>query len=88
MVDPVNSQRALIERIHTSTKVSSRGLALAVDEYSDLKSFEDSNNAFIRIALEMGEEVINAALEEAGVRADQVDLIMATSITGIATPSI
>jgi len=88
LVDPSNLQTALIKRIHTSTKVGTRGLAFGVHEYSNFKSFEDSNNAFIRIACEMGEKVINAALGEAGVRADQVDLIMATSITGIATPSI
>lgn len=83
-----DSRTALVERIHTSTKVHNRGLALAADEYLNLKTFDDSNNAFIKVALTMGEDVINAALNEAGVRADQVDLIMATSITGIATPSL
>lgn len=88
IVTPNDLQMALIERIHTSTKVKHRGLALPADEYFNLRSFDDSNDAFIRVALQMGEIVIDAALKEAGVRADQVDLIMATSITGVATPSL
>lgn len=88
IVAPNGSHTALIERIHTSAKVNNRGLALEANEYRNLKTFDESNNAFIRVALQMGKKVISAALEEAGVRADQVDLIMATSITGIATPSL
>lgn len=88
IVAPNDSRAAIIQRIHNSTQVKNRGLALASDEYRKIKTFDDSNDAFIRVALQMGEKVINAALDEAGVRADQVDLIMATSITGIATPSL
>lgn len=88
IVAPKASHTALIERIHTSAKVSHRGLALGSDEYRNFKTFDETNNAFIRVALQMGERVINAALAEAGISADQVDLIMATSITGIATPSL
>jgi alkylresorcinol/alkylpyrone synthase len=88
IVAPNDSNSALIERIHSATKVSNRGLALAADEYLNLKTFDVSNDAFIRVALQMSEQVINAALQEAGVRAEQVDLIMATSTTGIATPSL
>lgn len=88
IVAPNDSHTALIDRIHSSTKVHYRGLALGADEYRNLKTFDESNDAFIKVALQMGEQVINAALQEAGLRADQVDLIMATSITGIATPSL
>ena len=88
IVAPNGAHTGVIDRIHQATHVKYRSLALTADAYSQIKSFTDSNDAFITIAMKLGAEAINAALEKAGVRADEVDLIMATSITGIATPSL
>lgn len=88
IVAPSGTHTGVIDRIHQATHVKYRSLALASDDYLQIKTFTDSNDTFITIAMKLGANAINAALEKAGVRADEVDLIMATSITGIATPSL
>ena len=88
IVSPEGNQEAVINRIHQATEVKFRSLALPADGYADLEDFTDSNDAYISVALELGAEAILIALEQAGIRPDEVDYIMATSITGLATPSI
>jgi len=88
IVSPNGDHEAAIQRIHQATKVNFRSLALPAPDYEERRSFSESNDAFIEIAMKLGEKVIGAALKNAGIRADEVDLIMATSITGIATPSL
>ena len=88
IVSPEGDHREAIKRIHKATKVKFRSLALTAASYEEMRSFGESNDAFIDIALKLGAKVINTALESAGIRSDEVDLIMATSITGIATPSL
>lgn len=88
IVSPQGNQAAVIDRIHKATEVKYRSLALPEDAYTGLNNFGETNDAFISIALKLGADAIVAALEKAGVRADEVDYVMATSITGIATPSI
>jgi len=84
----VGAQSAVIDRIHRATEVKFRNLALPAEAYPNLLDFTASNDAFIRVALKLGAEAILAALEKAGLNPEQVDYVMATSITGIATPSL
>ena len=88
IVSPQGRESAVINRIHRATEVKFRNLALPVDAYSELDSFGASNDAFIRIGLELSAEVILAALNDAGLNAEDVDFVMATSVTGVATPSL
>lgn len=88
IVSPEGAHKAAISRIHEATKVEFRSLALTAAAYEEMRSFGESNDAFIEIALKLGAQVITTALASAGIRSDEVDLIMATSITGIATPSL
>jgi alkylresorcinol/alkylpyrone synthase len=88
VVSPDGSHRALIERIHEATGVQHRNLAIPLDAYAGLDGFGAANDAFIRVALDLGEEAVSAALASAGLVAADVDIVMATSVTGIAAPSI
>jgi len=88
IVSPQGNQSAVIDRIHKATEVKFRSLALPADAYTQLTSFTQSNDAFISVALKLGADSILAALDKAGIRPDEVDLIIATSITGLATPSL
>lgn len=88
VVSPNGEHRPLIERIHKATGIEYRTLALPLDEYARLSGFGAANDAFIRVALELGEEAINGALREVGLDARDIDLVMSTSVTGIATPSL
>ncbi|MDP2013377.1 MAG: type III polyketide synthase [Actinomycetota bacterium] len=88
VVSPTGEHRPLIERIHLATGIEFRNLAIPLDEYAQLSGFGEANDAFIRVALDLGEAAINGALQEVGLDARDIDLVMSTSVTGIATPSL
>ncbi len=88
MVSPDGDHVALVEKIHAATGVRSRNLALELADYPDLDDFGAANDVFIRVGLDLGEQAIRGALAAAGLAAEDVDLVMSTSVTGIAAPSL
>ena len=88
VVSPKGKEIPAINRIHQATEVKYRSLVVPLEAYSELDTFEASNDAFIRIGLELGAEAIVSALAEAGLSAADVDFVMATSVTGVSTPSL
>jgi alkylresorcinol/alkylpyrone synthase len=80
--------RAVLDRMHAASTVRSRQLAMPLERYGTLTGFGASNDCFIEVALELGEQAVSAALDEAGLSARDVDLVISTSVTGIAAPSI
>jgi alkylresorcinol/alkylpyrone synthase len=88
LVSPDGSQHRVIERIHKATGVHHRNLSLPLDAYRELLGFGSSNNEFIRVGVDLGRQAIEGALEKAEVKASEVDMIISTSVTGIAVPSI
>jgi len=79
---------ARIERLHENVQVGSRHLALPIEEYGALRSFDDANDAFIRVGTEIGGEAVTRALASAGLGIRDVDAIFFTTVTGVAAPSI
>jgi alkylresorcinol/alkylpyrone synthase len=77
-----------IASIYRNTLVSGRYLALPMEEYEQLQTFTDANNAFIKCAVDLGERAIRKGLKKAGLTPEDIDHIIFVSITGIATPSI
>ena len=88
IVSPKGDEIPVINRIHKATEVEYRSLALPLDAYLELDSFQACNDAFVRIGLELGAKAIVSALADAGLSASDVDYVMATSVTGVATPSL
>lgn len=88
VVSPDGAHRAVVERIHEATGVRRRHLALPLDEYRALDGFGAANDAFIRVGLVLAEQAILGALDIAGLSPDDVDLVLSTSVTGIAAPSL
>ncbi|GMR22786.1 MAG: 3-oxoacyl-[acyl-carrier-protein] synthase III C-terminal domain-containing protein [Acidobacteriota bacterium] len=77
-----------LDQLHQNVLVGGRHLALPIEEYLKLDSFSDSNDAFIRVAVDVGAEAIQNTLEPLGMTLRDVDHVFFVSTTGIATPSI
>ncbi|GAA3823895.1 3-oxoacyl-[acyl-carrier-protein] synthase III C-terminal domain-containing protein [Sphaerisporangium flaviroseum] len=85
---PPGTDRRLLDRLHTSARVGHRNLVLPLEQYAKLDGFGMSNEIFIEAAVDLGAEAVGGALEEAGLTPRDVDMIMFTSVTGIAAPSV
>ncbi|MET7324576.1 3-oxoacyl-[acyl-carrier-protein] synthase III C-terminal domain-containing protein [Streptomyces sp. NPDC005549] len=82
------ADRAVLRRMHASAGVRTRHLALPIEQYALLGDFGRSNDAWIEAGLDLGEEALMGALHEAGLGPADVDLLVFTSVTGVATPSL
>ncbi len=85
---PPDGRRELLRRLHTSAQVGRRHLALELDAYRRLDDFGASNDAFIRVGVELGAQAVEGALKAAGLDPSDVDLIVSTTVTGVAVPSL
>ena len=85
---PDQRQRALARRLHTSTQVSYRHLALPIERYPQLTGFGARNDAFLEVGVELGAQAVAGAIADAGLTVEQVDVFMSTTVTGIAVPSL
>jgi alkylresorcinol/alkylpyrone synthase len=83
-----DGKRDVLRRLHGSAQVATRHLALPLERYAELRDFGEANDAFLETAVELGAEALTCALAEAGLQPDEVDVIMSTTVTGLAVPSI
>jgi alkylresorcinol/alkylpyrone synthase len=77
-----------LERLHRNVLVGGRHLALPIEEYQGLTSWGSANDAWIRVAQEVGGAAVLDALAKAGLTVHDVDAIYFVTVTGVATPSI
>jgi alkylresorcinol/alkylpyrone synthase len=82
------SKQAVLRRMHGASGVRTRSLVLPIESYADAHSFTESNELFIDVAVQLVGRALNSALEVAALRADEVDYVMFTSVTGISAPSV
>ncbi len=74
--------------LHEHTTVAWRDLALPLDAYPGLRTFGAANDAYIRVATEIGALAVRDALHRAGLTPADVDMLLFASVTGVASPSI
>ncbi len=77
-----------VEQLHRHVLVGGRHLALPMAEYAGLTTWGQANDAWIRVALDVGEQAIRRSLDAAGLSTDQVDALFFVTVTGISTPSL
>jgi alkylresorcinol/alkylpyrone synthase len=75
-------------RFANTSGVETRQLALPLSQYSDLSGFTEANDAYLDIALELGERALLSALDAAKVHPSEVDVVFSTTVTGLAVPSL
>jgi alkylresorcinol/alkylpyrone synthase len=85
---PPGSDRALLDRLHRSAGVRYRHLALPLPAYAGLDGFGAANDAWIRVGTDLGARVVGDALASVGLDPSDVDVMVTTSVTGIAAPSL
>lgn len=81
-------RRALLDRVHASSGIATRHLALPLEKYAGLSSFGESNDLFLREGAELARRAVLDALAAAGVRPADVDVLVFTTVTGVSAPSL
>lgn len=77
-----------LESLHKNVLVGGRHLALPIEEYDRLETFGAANDAWIRVAQEVGEIALREALALAGLAPRDLGAFFFATVTGVATPSI
>ncbi|MEO8815539.1 MAG: type III polyketide synthase [Mycobacterium sp.] len=75
-------------RFAASSGVQSRHTALPLSRYGELSGFTEANNAYLDVALDLGERALLSALDKAGVEPSEVDIVFSTTVTGLAVPTL
>ena len=78
----------LLRRLHRSGGVERRHLALPLEAYGDLGGFTLANGAWLREGAALGERAVRAALARCGLEPHDVDVVLFTTVTGVAAPSL
>jgi len=84
-------ERRDIERllpVFSNTGIDRRYSCVPIDWYAADHGWRDRTDLYVRNATDLLENVANALLEEAGLTKDDIDAIVVSSTTGIATPSL
>ena len=82
------ARRDLLNRLYSNAGVRTRHTVLPLTGYRRLEGVDRTNDVYLEHAVELGGRAVDSALRQAGVRAEDVDLFVTTSVTGLSVPSL
>lgn len=82
------ARRALLDRLHQNAGVRTRHTVAPLPEYGTLGGIASRNDRYIAEATALGERALTLALARAARQPPDIDLLVVTSVTGVAVPSI
>jgi alkylresorcinol/alkylpyrone synthase len=82
------AQRTLLERLHANSGVDTRHTVLPLMAYRGLDGLGSTNDLYIEHATALADRALRSALQAAGLAAGDLDLLIVTSVTGVAVPSL
>jgi alkylresorcinol/alkylpyrone synthase len=78
-----------LRQLHANAGVEHRHLALPLEDYPEATAdFGRANDAFIRVGTDLAQRAVQETLDAAALHPGDVDLIVSTTITGLAVPSL
>lgn len=77
-----------LRQLHQAMGIQGRCLALPIEDYLRESDFTRRNADFQRVSLELAVPLLEQLLEQGGVRADQIDFLVYTTVTGLSVPSL
>jgi alkylresorcinol/alkylpyrone synthase len=77
-----------LQRVHANACVDGRYLARPIQDYHEMRTFEDFNGAWIDAAEHLGSTALCRAVTRAGVTRGEIGALFFVSVTGLASPSI
>lgn len=78
----------LLTRLHANCGVDFRNIVFPIEHYPSLDTFRKTNDAWIKAAVDLGQQAVCRALDHAGIGPEDISAIFFASVTGIASPTV
>ena len=77
-----------VNMIHSNVLVDKRHLAMPIQDYFELNSFDQRNDKFIEIATDIATEAIQSLLDKNDLDPKNISSLWSNTVTGFAIPSL
>jgi alkylresorcinol/alkylpyrone synthase len=78
----------IMDRLHRNCGVDYRHIMYPLESLGTMSGFGSMNDLWIKGAVELGQQAVQKALDQAGLEPSDISAIFFTSVTGLACPSI